>query len=208
MARKKKMTYETEKDSFPMNLRALMWEKNITQTELAREVGCTRQTISLYTTGQSVPDINTLSRMAETLGVSTDKLLGKAECGIPENEEIRKITGLDEASIEALKKLFKTKDESHKANQKLTALNHVIKNIYIDDFMNNLWKYLFLEFELSNGDMEKKIIYSAGCHNDMRNEEMSFYFDKISMSKIFLINIEEDLFKMKSQLTATNQKGS
>jgi transcriptional regulator with XRE-family HTH domain len=48
-------------------------------------IGMTRQVISLYTTGQSTPDINTLLRMADFFGVSCDYLIGKS---IYENQKI------------------------------------------------------------------------------------------------------------------------
>lgn len=79
MARKKEQTWETEKEPFPLNLTQIMREQGVSQETLAKAIGVKRQTVSLYKTGQSSPDVEKLSLIAEYFGVSSDWLLGLSE---------------------------------------------------------------------------------------------------------------------------------
>lgn len=79
MPRKKEPSSVTEKEVFPTRLRSLMRERGTTQKKLADAVGVRPQTISLYATGQSYPDVNGIRKIAEYFEVSADWLLGLAE---------------------------------------------------------------------------------------------------------------------------------
>ncbi len=57
--------------------------KKLNQTTLGENVGVGKTTISNYETGYSLPDIETLAKIASTLNVSTDYLLG-----INNNQEV------------------------------------------------------------------------------------------------------------------------
>jgi transcriptional regulator with XRE-family HTH domain len=87
---------------FPSLLRSLREEKKISQAALAKEIGITKSTIGLYETGDNVPDVKTLSRLADFYDVSADYLLGRIGCPSPKIEEraIYEKTGLP---IEAIK---------------------------------------------------------------------------------------------------------
>ncbi len=76
MPRKKEPSSVTEQGIFPTRLRQLMEERKTTQKVLAQAVGVRPQTISLYTTGQSYPDVNGLRKIAQFYNVSADWLLG------------------------------------------------------------------------------------------------------------------------------------
>ena len=54
----------------------LMKERNVTQDELACNLGIKRQTVSLYKNGQSTPDAALLKKIAIFFDVSSDWLLG------------------------------------------------------------------------------------------------------------------------------------
>lgn len=59
------------------NLKKLRKEKKVTQTDLAQRLGVTQQAVGKWETGRSSPDPDTLMRLAEFFGVSTDTLLGR-----------------------------------------------------------------------------------------------------------------------------------
>ena len=59
-----------------MNLKALREQKGITQTALANHLGVVRSTVCQYEKGNREPDSETLKKIAEFFGVSTDYLLG------------------------------------------------------------------------------------------------------------------------------------
>ena len=94
---------------FPERLSDLMKEKGLTQQNLADSLGVKRQTISLYKSGQSMPDAKTLRDLAEYFNVSSDYLLGLSDVqsadisvkGICEN------TGLSVEAVEMLCSLKK-----------------------------------------------------------------------------------------------------
>lgn len=108
MSRKAEPAYITEKGAFPSNLRELMEERQTTQKKLADVIGMRPQTVSLYVTGQSVPDINCLNKIAEFFNVSADWLIGRPNCPKAVNADARavmKYTGLSEAAVSWLNSL-------------------------------------------------------------------------------------------------------
>ena len=58
--------------------------RNLTQNELADEMGVSVQAVSKWETDKSAPDISLLVPLSTVLGVSTDTLLGKTESGFEE----------------------------------------------------------------------------------------------------------------------------
>ena len=86
---------------FPERLSALMKERQTTQQALASVLGVKRQTISLYKSGQSMPDAEQLKNIAKFFDVSADWLLGltkikSRDFGI---QQICDKTGLSEQAI-------------------------------------------------------------------------------------------------------------
>lgn len=71
---------------FPERLSALMKERQTTQQELASALGVKRQTISLYKSGQSIPDAEQLKNIAVFFDVSADWLLGLSQFVAPEQK--------------------------------------------------------------------------------------------------------------------------
>ncbi len=57
------------------NIRRARVRRKLTQDDLAQTVHTTRQTISNYETGRSHPDVETLQRLADALGVELTELL-------------------------------------------------------------------------------------------------------------------------------------
>ena len=56
-------------------LKNLIKQRGITQTELAKKIGVKPNSVSMYCSGNSRPDIRTLIKIASCLDVSTDYLL-------------------------------------------------------------------------------------------------------------------------------------
>ena len=59
------------------NLKSIRKARKITQEALATKLNVTRQTISKWENGQSVPDAESLTKIAEILNTSVQELLGK-----------------------------------------------------------------------------------------------------------------------------------
>lgn len=98
-------------DPFPVNLRGLMNDRHVTQQTLAEAIKVKRQTISAYSDGSADPTLPRLCAMADFFGISIDNLTGRHECTTPENEEIRKLTGLSDSAINALKEMNQPNEE-------------------------------------------------------------------------------------------------
>ena len=61
--------------AFADNLISLRKYKGMSQEELALAIGVSRQTLSKYETGESVPDIERVMAIADVFGVSIDDLV-------------------------------------------------------------------------------------------------------------------------------------
>ena len=61
------------------NIKAFRKDRGLTQEELAIRVNVVRQTVSKWEKGLSVPDADTLQKIAEVLEVSVSQLLGREE---------------------------------------------------------------------------------------------------------------------------------
>lgn len=70
------------------NLKTIRKNKGFTQEDLANRLHVTRQTISKWEKGYSVPDADLLSKLAEELDVSVSELLGKDEIPAEETDSL------------------------------------------------------------------------------------------------------------------------
>lgn len=66
-------------DKFNENLKMARENKNMTQKEVADSIGVAKSTYSLYESGNREPNVQTIKKIADTLNVSADDLLGLNE---------------------------------------------------------------------------------------------------------------------------------
>lgn len=88
--------------SFAKNLKETMKKKKVKQNQLAKILGVTPQTVSLYCIGKNFPDAKNLVKISEFLNVSLDYLLTGIQT---ENAITVEELGLSNEVIEQLKKL-------------------------------------------------------------------------------------------------------
>ena len=50
--------------------------RGLSQEDVAQRLGVSRQTVSKWETGEALPDLNSLKKLAVTLGFSIDKAMG------------------------------------------------------------------------------------------------------------------------------------
>lgn len=98
---------ENNNGVFPSRLRRLLTEKGDTITALARELGLSRQAVSLYVDGTNTPNADKLCAIADYFNVSTDWLLGRTETRSPsmELQAAVRYTNLSENATEILHQL-------------------------------------------------------------------------------------------------------
>lgn len=87
---------------FGRKLRALRKQKNLTQKQLAALIGVKNSIISFYEVGDRIPSPEIIIKLAATLNVTADYLLG-----IEKNETID-VSGLDENDKKLVRSLVDT----------------------------------------------------------------------------------------------------
>ena len=114
LGRKARKTYETESDVFAARLRSVMEVAGMTRSALAKEISVKPQTVSLYTTGQSQPTADGISKIAHTLGVSADYLLGLSDvkANNPALTASCQYTGLSEDACSLLHDMSTSENDS------------------------------------------------------------------------------------------------
>jgi transcriptional regulator with XRE-family HTH domain len=65
---------------FSQRLKQLREDRNLTQKDIAKHIGKTRQAIALYELGKREPDFEVLLKISDFFSVSLDYLLGRVNC--------------------------------------------------------------------------------------------------------------------------------
>lgn len=76
-----------EKSSIAERLRVLRAKRNVKQTDMTREIGIARQTLSMIERGEQFPTIRQIAALSDFFGVSIDYLVKGSNYS--ENERIR-----------------------------------------------------------------------------------------------------------------------
>lgn len=100
---------------FAKRLAQLRQEKGLTQQKLADILKCSKSTISLYETGDTVPDAKNIVGLCDVFDVSCDYLLCQTDYRRPENERLTvEEMGYSEKAAQKLNDLdlFKVRDKS------------------------------------------------------------------------------------------------
>lgn len=122
------------------NIKRLRAEKGISQRELARRIDMSGQMISKIEKAETSPSIETLSKIANTLDVSINDLIGDATEAIPAGIRLeltqKRIDSLQSTNINSLK-------------------NSVIESLHTLLCIQTTGEYLAIE--LSQKDLEKLI---------------------------------------------------
>ena len=104
------------------NLKKIREKKKITQVRLSIAAEVSQETISAYESGKAFPSVETLIKMADFLGTSTDYLLGRINDDMP-LLSIKK-NGFDVTDLMLLDMFDKmTKDKKNKIIGYIDGLN-------------------------------------------------------------------------------------
>ena len=97
-------------------------EQGLTQVELGAKTDLSQVLISDYERGRLQPSPNTIIKLAQVLGVSTDELLGVNGIAVPAKKlslkSIRRLKKIEELPPSQQKTLYKTIDTFIKAAEK------------------------------------------------------------------------------------------
>ena len=70
------------------NIKKLRKKNNMSQEELAEKLGVSRQSVSLWETGQTQPTIDNIIALAKIFNTSTDEILGNTSAETPKQEDL------------------------------------------------------------------------------------------------------------------------
>ena len=190
-SRQKEPIYITENKPFPRALRELMKETDTTQPILAKAVGVTRQTISLYCTGQSTPDIDVFVKIADYFNVTYDFLLGKSEAKKRENVDINKRTGLSDEAINILEDLWNRKET---LGPLTLTIDELIKN---KSLIYKISVYLFSEMHIFTPEIIDVDYIQKDYDKTLYEDSDQFKLTDEMYKNILLVEIQNFLQKMR-----------
>lgn len=119
-----------------LRLKTLRQQKNINQAELGKIIDVGKTTISNYETGYSVPDLETVVKLADYFDVSTDYLLGRTDYPKMCTDQIFQTTNLlAENEIEVLEILRKVNDRQQ--IKLIGRIEEIVKQITSEETNHN-----------------------------------------------------------------------
>ena len=144
---------------FGKRLKELRKANGYTIEQFADMVGISKSTLGYYENGKRMPDIEILARIADTLNVNADYLIGRTNTTALKGKmkTVCEFTGLSDCAVEYLSELVQNKDY-----EKLSVINHLFDELNED--------YDFYSYETQNGEEAASSVLGA----------LFLYFEKCS----------------------------
>ena len=144
---------------FGKRLKELRKANGYTIEQFADMVGISKSTLGYYESDKRMPDIEILARIADTLNVNADYLIGRTNTTALKGKmkTVCEFTGLSDSAAEYLAQLVKNKDY-----EKLSVINHLFDELTED--------YDFYSYETQNGEEATSSVLGA----------LFLYFDRCS----------------------------
>ena len=181
---RKGSSIELYNSHFAATLRNLMEKNGTTQKELADAVGVRPQTLSLYTTGETQPNVDKLLKIAEYFNVTTDFLITGT---ILEDIPVREMLGFSERTVENLK---------------------LVKNGYFEDspYMLPLLDCLLGDKDFYTAIERAGYWQQNGAQEDIDRREYSTWKATQALETFLLDFLSRDLQAMYNELTTRNDE--
>ena len=135
---------------FGKRLKELRKAKSYTIEQFTDMVGISKSTLGYYENDKRMPDIEILARIADTLNVNADYLIGRTNTTAQKGKmkTVCEFTGLSDNAAEYLAQLVKDKDY-----EKLSIINHLFQELCED--------YDFYSYETQNGEEAASSVLGA-----------------------------------------------
>ena len=135
---------------FGKRLKELRKANGYTIEQFADMVGISKSTLGYYENDKRMPDIKILSRIADTMNVNADYLIGRTNTTALKGKmkTVCEFTGLSDSAAEFLAQLVKGKDYA-----KLSIINHLFDELSED--------YDFYSYETQNGEETASSVLGA-----------------------------------------------
>lgn len=109
-------------DKFSYRLTVLLDENNMSQTQLAKKIGTSNVTICRYLTGERVPRLDVVTKIADVFNVSLDYLLG-----LSNDENIQNSNENSDLNIDMIiKSLYSLDDNSHLSKNQIELIKKLL----------------------------------------------------------------------------------
>ena len=135
---------------FGKRLKELRKANGYTIERFADMVGISKSTLGYYENDKRMPDIEILGRIADTLNVNADYLIGRTNTTALKGKmkTVCEFTGLSDCAVEYLSELVQNKDY-----EKLSVINHLFDELNED--------YDFYSYETQNGEEAASSVLGA-----------------------------------------------
>ena len=135
---------------FGKRLKELRKSNGYTIEQFADMVGISKSTLGYYENDKRMTDIKILSRIADTLNVNADYLIGRTNTTALKGKmkTVCEFTGLSDSAAEFLARLVKDKDYA-----KMSIINHLFDELTED--------YDFYSYETQNGEETASSVLGA-----------------------------------------------
>jgi len=132
-------SYKGSQSPFAKRLTQLIEKHGLKQREVAEALEVQRQTVSLYTKGQALPDIACLVKMTKLFNVSADYLLGLTKTPTLEADKraVCDYVGLSEPAVDYLHEI---KDDERYSRSEL--LSNMISSEHFDEFTARIQEFV------------------------------------------------------------------
>lgn len=225
-------TYIKFRDDIPENapiwahrINELLRDTNMTQGELAKEIGFTPSTLTGWLKGDkekfTMPKVDGLVKVAEYFGVSMDYLVGLSDCKKIDSEYKvgEKYFGMREGAMDRLRGLLDKQslkpsaDDSPaiKRSREITSLliNFILEN---QDFWSNFEQltedYISLIYDQKDKEIKKISVHGVTV-SDVVRYRIGKVFDKLSddiFNRLFPQNKPSELFASLIESKNSKQK--
>ena len=189
---------------FGKRLKELRKANGYTIEQFADIVGISKSTLGYYENDKRMPDIEILARIADTLNVNADYLIGRTNTTALKGKmkTVCEFTGLSDSAAEFLAQLVKDKDYA-----KLSVINHLFQEICEDyDFYNgedevsSVLGALFLYFERC---LDTNSVWDefADLGNDRRKEVLAAAYKQLLLNQVTeLVKSSAEAYKLDNEL--------
>jgi len=156
---------------FPRRLRLLIDETRVSQQEIADYVGVTRQAVSHWKDGKTIPDCFSFKKIAEFFKVPLEYLYGDTESKIKENMALMESLGLSDDVVEKLQ-LWADYDALGSSLALTEILTHIMEEADFDTFIFEMQlmirDYLESRFfeEEERGDVSDNEVLQVALHTN------------------------------------------
>ncbi len=199
-----KANYKGENSIFAVRLKNLM-SINTTQQQLAEVLNVTRQTISLYLNGATLPPLEKLVDIANHFMVTTDYLLGLSDVSFPEPDlsVTCQYTGISEyAALQIKEDIEECKYSDSESVALKSSLFFVYEDLITEDGRDKMQRLLDERVnKINNQDLYNEII----CSETLLKIVYAAHKNLIRKAEYDILT---DYFKNNSEISKILQKGN